>query len=236
MVIPTGKEGPDQYVLVLPGLVLVPDAGHRLLVTLGVSVNEVGTPQDPEASGGQLGLYEFTLREGRWHLTGQVPSFAQGGAWGKDGGLQPLVLGGGRVGIALTYIECHTGTCHSALEVLTLSAKGAKQVLSEPLHEDSDGWSGPCDAMVKRTTEAHAQGRTDFSASELHCYATDGQMSLQSRGSDEWPDIKLTFTGESVQIDHKTFEARHTSNAGELVLRYDGERYKSLSGRNPIQH
>ena len=235
MVIATGLDEYPKYVLISPGVVLAPDAEHRLLVAMGASVNEAGTPDGADDWGKNLGLYGFTLRQSRWQLTHQTPSIARGGHWKTGADLRVLQLVGPRAGIAVNYVECHPpGICHGTLNVLALSINGAKQVLSEPVHEDSDGWSGPCDAMVKETTEAHAAGRTDFFANQRHCFATDGQMNLQPRGPDEWPDIKLTFTGDSVQIDDKTFEVTRTSHAAELVMRYDGERYKPISGRNPL--
>ncbi|MGM9482081.1 hypothetical protein ACS5PN_12915 [Roseateles sp. NT4] len=234
MVIPTGQDAPDQYVRVSPGPVLAPDVEHRLLVAQGVGITEGGEPYDGHASGGNLGLFEFTLKQGRWLLTSQVPSFARRGSWGKVGDLQALDLGGGRVGVAVNSESCGQGYCENLLEIFALNAKGAVPVLSEPVVNDSEGWSGPCDDMVKEAMQARSKGETELDWRLRHCIVVRGDMTMQRRSPKDWPDIKIDFSGEAVDIDEKTFEVARANKATALVLRYDGQRYKPINGRNPL--
>lgn len=231
------ETGPDEYrgpVRPETGRVFAPDADHRLLLVIGTRVDETGSLMDAGDTGRNLGLYTFTRTAGRWLLTQQNPSIARGGRWTTLDDLQFVDLGGGRLGLAPSYIECHTGTCVGTREVLVLGVQGVKRILSESVHYDTDGLSGPCDEMVKNMLAARSGGRTEFFGNELHCSLLEGRMRLLARGPQAWPDILFDFTGEEVSIDGISFEVKRNPVAQELLLRYQGDRYTRLSGCNPI--
>ena len=229
-----GRNG-VQLVLPTPLLVLAPHSEHRLLVVEGMPANEQRDPDVAHASSGNLGLYGFKRHQGRWLKTSELPSFAWLGEYGEVGQIHQLDLGAGRPVIASKSRYCAQGFCQTWFEVFLLGEGTARSILKEQTSQNIDDYArDPCTELVEAAAQGASTPEKYAGLAFYFCSATDSDMTVQARDGDGWPDIEFRFNGQDFDTDKGSLAVKRTSTDSVFLLRYNGERYAPLSGKNPL--
>ena len=231
--VPSGEGTRQDRVLVSPALVVTLDADHRMLVVSGVPDDGHGQPEQFHATAVNIGLYGFERRAGRWVKTFERASFAWTGAYGVAGELGVHALAAGRTALSMENGYCGQGYCSQRLQVFALSPRGAKLLTEQMIGGNATDATLGCAEWLSGKPLAEADKPDPMTPA--NCYDVRSKWQFEKADGDAWPDLVVTFTGTQAVEDSRTGQTAPRVVDEQLVLRHDGNGYKTLRGRNPMQ-
>jgi hypothetical protein len=182
-----------------------------------------------------LAAYQFEQRGGSWQLAGNQGVFALRGFFG-EASLRAVELSDRRQALGVEYGSCWQGYCGTWMALYELD-KGA--VRQEPAVEmalsginvDS---TGDCMRRLQPLIKGHAQdSRSDDKVpGDSHdCYAIESSWTVEP--SREQPgDLVIRYQGAMSRA--QAHVAPPNAIDQRQVLRYNGGKYRAISGFNPV--
>jgi hypothetical protein len=217
-----------------PELVVEIDASHRALVVSGMRSNEVGENDAAHSQGGNLGVYWFTLREGRWFRTGAQESVLWSGSNGQLGTVKAVTLGAAHPAVAVEGGWCGQGACASGLYIVEIGAKDTRLVAPNlPLLTDTLGVAMGCEELLEGKTAVAPAQREALSPD--NCFDVHGQWHVEPAPGAERADIVIAYAGHDLVQDPATHATSVREIDETVVYRFDGKRYARVSGRDPTR-
>ncbi len=212
-------------------MVVAVDATHRALVLVGTPSDDEGRENASHAEGGNLGVYGFELRNGRWVKTTTQDSVLWSGSSGALGNLKRVDLGPGHAALAVEGGWTGQGYDVGALDLVALEPAGARVVLAGVrLRSDSLGLVDGCGEWLNKNVAPSAPVQADLTPE--NCFDVDSAWHVEPRAGAERGDVVITFDGHRLAVDGQTQAKSVQPVAGTLVYRYGKSGYEKASGEN----
>ena len=214
-----------------PTMVVTVDATHRALVLVGTPSDDEGHENASHAEGGNLGVYGFELRGGRWVKTSTQDSVLWSGSSGALGNVKRVDLGPGHPALAVEGGWAGQGYDVGGLQLVALEPAGARVVLADVrLHSDSLGLVDGCGEWLNKNVAPSAQVLADLTPE--NCFDVDSAWHVEPRAGAERGDIVIAFDGHRLAVDGQTQAKSVQAVKGTLVYRYGVSGYEKASGQN----
>lgn len=229
----TGWRAGALRVVVEPRLVL--RDGERLTLVAGlVPAAEDGRPLVAPVTPMALAAYQFEPVKGGWKLGARQGIFAWRGFSGAAT-LRTVTLGARRHGLGVEYGSCWQGYCGSWLALYALD-KG--MVRREPAVElalsgSNVGGVKDCLRRLQPLLKARSVAAPPQQAGEEEhdCYAIESSWTLDPAGAQPG-ELSIRYQGALSRADARA--APPVAIDQRQVLRYDGGKYRAVSGFNPV--
>jgi len=219
-----------------PKLVVRSDATHLTLIAGLVPVDEGSQRAVDHTTPMALAAYQFEQRKGAWKLAKRQGVFALRGFFG-EANLRAVALSSQRQAVAVEYGSCWQGYCGTWLALYELDKGVARQepaveMALSGINVDSNG---DCARRLQPLIKPHPQEphlEDDRAAPESHdCYAIESSWTIEP--SRELPgDFTIRFEGAISRADAHTLPPSAIDQ--RQVLRYNGGKYRAISGFNPV--
>lgn len=214
-----------------PTMVVKMDATHRALVLVGTPADDEGHENASHAEGGNLGVYGFELRDGRWAKTTTQDSVLWSGSSGALGDVKLVDLGPDRPALAIEGGWTGQGYDVGGLDLVALEPAGARVVLADVrLRADSLGLVDGCGEWLNKNVVPSRQVQADLTPE--NCFDVDGTWRVEPRAGAGRGDIVITFDGHRLAADPQTGAKSVQGVAGTLVYRDGKSGYEKASGEN----
>ena len=228
------SEGPRQ-VLAEPKLVVRVDASHLTLVAGLVPAGDHGNAAVDHTTPMALAAYQFEQRNGTWRLAGRQGVFALRGFFG-EASLRAVALSSQRQAVAVEYGSCWQGYCGTWLALYELDKGAARQepAVEMALSGTNLNSAADCARRLQPLIKPHPQDAVEDNtvAPESHdCYAIESSWTIEpSRG--EPGDFTIRYQGAISRADAHALPPSGIDQ--RQVLRYNGGKYRAISGFNPV--
>lgn len=230
--VPSGEGQQLAPVLVSPAFSTTLDSDHRLLVVVGTPDDGHGQPEQSHATAVNLGVYGFERQGGRWVKTFERASLAWVGSYGQAGDIGLHALGAGRTALSVDNEYCGQGRCSRRLRVFALAIPDTRLLVDQIIGDNATDATIGCAEWLAGKPLPDAETLEPMTPS--NCYDVSGKWHFEATAGDAaWPDLVVNFTGGQAVQDAQTGQTKPRVVDDQLVLRHDGSRYKTLSGRNP---
>lgn len=236
-----GWSAGSNRVLAEPALVLRLDADRLLLIAGLAPANADGRPAAAQLTPMALAAYRFERRGDAWRLAGSQDIFALRGFAGTAR-LRAVTLSDRRQAVAVEYGSCFDGYCGNWLALYELDGDAVRHepavelALSGINVDSSADCAHRLEPLVKQDAKPqlrlHDAALRDTSPADAHdCYTIDGNWTLAAaRGQPG--DLVIRYQGAISRAD--AHPAAPVAIDQRQVLRYEGGRYRAVSGFNPV--
>jgi hypothetical protein len=223
-------------VLAEPRLALRLDPTHVTLIAGLVPATENGKPAVSHALPMAIAAYQFEQRGGSWQLAGRQGVFALRGFFG-EASLRAVELSDRRQALSVEYGSCWQGYCGTWMSLYELD-KGlvrqepALEMALSGINVDST-WD--CMRRLQPLIKPHPQDTHPEDAKvpgDSHdCYAIQSSWTVEP--SREQPgDLVIRYQGAMSRA--QAHVAPPNAIDQRQVLRYNGGKYRAISGFNPV--
>jgi hypothetical protein len=226
--------GPNR-VLVEPRLVLRTDAAHLTLVAGLVPAGDAGKGAVDHTTPMALAAYQFEQHDGAWKLIGNQGVFALRGFFG-EASVRAVPLSGQRHAIGVEYGSCWQGYCGTWLALYELDKGTVRQepAVEMALSGINVDATSDCVRRLQPLIKTHVQdpGKEDRVPADSHdCYAIESSWAVEP--SREQPgDLVIRYQGAMSRAEAPLAPASAVDQ--RQVLRYNGGKYRAVSGFNPV--
>jgi hypothetical protein len=219
-----------------PKLVVRVDPTHLTLIAGLVPADESSQRAVDHTTPMALAAYQFEQRKGTWKLVGRQGVFALRGFFG-EAGLRAVTLSSRRQAVAVEYGSCWQGYCGTWLALYELDKGVARQepaveMALSGINVDS---TGDCMRRLQPLIKPHEQDshpEYDRVAPESHdCYAIESNWTIEA-ARDLPGDFTIRYQGAISRADAHALPPSAIDQ--RQVLRYNGGKYRAISGFNPV--
>jgi hypothetical protein len=226
--------GPNR-VLTEPRLTLRADATHLTLIVGLVPATENGKPAASHALPMAIAAYQFEQRGGSWELAGRQGVFAMRGFSG-EASLRAVELSDRRQALGVEYGSCWQGYCGTWMALYELDKGLMRQEPAVEMALSGINVDATSDCMRRlqplikgRPQEA---GKDDNVPGDSHdCYAIDSSWTVEP-AREQPGDLVIRYQGAMSRA--QAHAAPPNAIDQRQVLRYNGGKYRAVSGFNPV--
>jgi hypothetical protein len=226
--------GPNR-VLAEPRLTLRLDATHLTLIVGLVPATENGKPAVSHALPMAIAAYQFEQRGGSWQLAGRQGVFALRGFFG-EATLRAVELSDRRQALGVEYGSCWQGYCGTWMALYELDKGAVRQEPAVEMALSGINVDATADCMRRLQplikTHPADPGKDDNVPGDSHdCYAIESSWTVEP--SREQPgDLVVRYQGAMSRAEAHV--APPNAIDQRQVLRYNGGKYRAISGFNPV--